>query len=772
MPTGQTLRTMQCDLALSHWGAYEIERSGPNASLRGWKGDPDPSPIGLGMLEAYASPLRIQRPAVRVGWLEGRRREGRGREPFVEVSWETALDLVADELRNVIARNGNEAIFGGSYGWSSAGRFHHAQSQVHRFLNMIGGYVRHSDSYSLGAGRVVMPHIVADMDSLMNVHHSWEVLAEHTRLFVSFGGLPFKNSQVSPGGAMAHRARPGARRMAEAGCRFVNISPVRTDMEIDGHPVEWIPIRPNTDTAALLAIAHELIIAGRVDGAFLGSHCVGYEHWRDYVLGRMDGQPKTPRWAEAITGVSHGVLSLLAHDLAATRSLINLNWSLQRADHGEQPFWAGVAVAALLGQIGLPGGGFGVGYGPSNITGGRYQRVQAPTLSQGRNAVSAFIPCARIADMLLEPGKPFNYNGREYRYPDIEFVYWAGGNPFHHHQDLHRLVRAWAKPRAVVVHEQVWNATARMADIVLPVTATIERDDIGSAALEPLLVAMRKLAEPPGEARDDYEIFSALSRRLGVEQAFTEGRTATEWLRHLYEQWSGKMGEGGYLVPDFGVFWESGALEMPLPDRPVVMLEAFRRDVEANPLKTPSGKIELFSERVASFGYADCPGYAAWFEPAEWLGSADAGKYPLHLLSDQPGTKLHSQLDFSELSLSRKVAGREAVLIASADASLRGIADGDVVRVFNARGSCLAGARLSPGVMPGVARISTGAWWDPLVPGDPTALDLHGNANTLTRDAGASQLSQGCAAQTCLVQIEKFVGEAPPTRAHSRPVLL
>ncbi|MES3000850.1 MAG: molybdopterin-dependent oxidoreductase [Pseudomonadota bacterium] len=768
----KALNTVDCDLALSHWGAYEVDRSGAAPTLRAWRGDPDPSPIGLGMLDAYASPLRIQRPAVRAGWLEGRRRTGRGCEPFVEVSWDEALDLVAGELRQVIDRHGNEAVFAGSYGWSSAGRFHHAQGQVHRFLNMLGGYVRHNDSYSLGAGRVVMPHIVADMDSLVSMHHSWEVLARHTRLFVSFGGVPHGNSQVNPGGAMAHRARPGLRSLAAAGCRIVNISPVRADLQVEGVEAEWIPIRPNTDAAALLAIAHEIISCGNVDQAFVESHCVGFGRWRDYVMGVTDAQPKSPAWAEKITGVPARVLSDLARDLARTRSFVNPNWSLQRADHGEQPFWAGVGVAALLGQIGLPGGGFGVGYGPTNIAGGRHKRVPGPTFSQRRNAVEAFIPCARISDMLLAPGATFSYNGREHRYPDIELVYWVGGNPFHHHQDLHRLARAWAKPRAVIVHEQVWNTCARMADIVLPVTASVERDDIGSAAREPLLVAMRKVMPAPGEARDDYEIFSALSRRLGVERELTEGRSVADWLRHMYAEWAVKMGKLGYVAPAFDAFWRSGALEMPLPDEPVVMLEAFRRDPMAHPLKTPSGKIELFSERIASFGYEDCPGFAAWMEPSEWLGSPKAAAFPLHLLSNQPSTKLHSQLDFSSLSLSRKVAGREAILLSPDDARARGIVDGDLVRVFNARGACLAGAVVSPDVMPGVVRIATGAWWDPLEPGNPDSLDAHGNANTLTRDAGASRLSQGCAAQTCLVDVEKFKGEPPPMRAHTLPTIV
>ncbi len=763
------LAAVRCDLALAHWGAYEVERAGPRATLKSWRNDPDPSPIGFGMLEAYRSPLRVSRPAVRLGWLERRRREGRGREPFVEVSWDTAIDLVAGELRRIVANHGNTAIFGGSYGWSSAGRFHHAQSQVHRFLNTLGGYVRHTESYSLGAGRAVVPHIVANMDELQLSHHSWEVLAGSTRLFLAFGGVPGRNAQVSAGGAIEHRARAGLEALARAGGRIVLFSPARSDLDAADSAVEWIPIRPNTDTAVMLALAYELLSTGRHDERFLRTHCVGFEHWRDYLSGRLDDTVKDADWAEPIAQVPASRLRALARQMADSRTFINMAWSLQRADHGEQPFWAGIALAAMLGQIGLPGGGFGTGYGPTNVIGSPYELIPGPTLPQGRNAVDAFIPCARIADLLLEPNGTFHYNGSERRYPEIRLVYWAGGDPFHHHQDLNRLVRAWARPETIVVHEQVWNAGARMADIVLPATASVERDDIGFAAREPLLVAMKAIEAAPGEARDDYAILTALAGRLGKERAFTEGRCARAWLVHMYEGWKEALKQRGYLAPDFDVFWMSGAVQLPRAARPLVMFERFRADPVANPLKTPSGRIEIFSERVASFGYEDCPGYPAWFEPAEWLGGPLAERYPLHLLSDQPANRLHSQLDFSAHSLAHKVAGREPLRINRVDAASRGIADGDVVRVFNGRGACLAGAVVTDDLRPGVVKLSTGAWWDPDRLGEPGVLDRHGNPNVLTRDVGASKLSQGCTAQTCLVQVERLETRAPPVAAFEPP---
>ena len=762
----------------THWGVYEAVGSGNAMRLQAFSRDPSPSPIGLSMLEAARGPLRVRRPAVRRSWLAARRgdmpqaqRGLRGQEPFIEVEWDEALDLVAAEIERVRTAHGNSAIFAGSYGWSSAGRFHHAQSQVHRFYNALGGYVRHADSYSLGAARVLMPHIVASMEELFGLHTSWRVMAEHTRLFVTFGGVPAKNAQVASGGAMEHMVPGGLRRMAQAGVRFINISPVRDDIDTGGE-VEWIPIRPGTDTALLLAIAHTLLQEGLHNPAFLSSHCVGFDQVAPYLLGQSDGQPKDAAWAERITEVPAERIVSLAREMASTRTMLNVAWSLQRSHHGEQPFWAMITVAAMLGQIGLPGGGFGVGYGTNNALGNDNAKFSGPTLPQGHNAVREFIPVARITDMLENPGKQFHYNGASHTYPDIRLIHWAGGNPFHHHQDLNRLLAAWqSKPETIVVNEQYWTPTAKLADIVLPATTALEREDIGYASRERFMIAMKKVLEPVGQARDDYDIFTAIAGRLGARQTFTEGRTSAEWLSCMYEESRPRASRGGMPLPSFDEFWERELLDLAQPEAEVVMFREFREDPAAHPLSTPSGRIELYSERIASFGHADCPGHAVWMEPVEWLGCETSKRFPLHLLSDQPFTKLHSQLDHAAYSRDNKIAGREPITLSPADARQRGLAAGDVARVFNDRGACLAAVRISNDIRPGVVKLSTGAWFDPSAWKSEGAgnLEKHGNPNVLTLDIGASSLSQGCIAQTCLVQIEKLTSPPPPPTPWTLP---
>jgi biotin/methionine sulfoxide reductase len=351
------------------------------------------------------------------------------------------------------------------------------------------------------------------------------------------------------------------------------------------------------------------------------------------------------------------------------------------------------------------------------------------------------------------------------QYPDIKLVYWAGGNPFHHHQDINRLRRAFNVPQTIVVHESAWTPMAKFADIVLPATMTLERDDIGAAATDQRLIAMRRAVDPVGEARDDFDIFAALSRRLGVEQAFTEGRDTRQWLAHLYEPTRRALADAGRDAPDFDEFWRRGELALPPAPDDGGFLRAFRNDPINNKLPTPSGKIEIHSKAIAGFGYDDCPPHPAWLASTEPPDS----RHPLTLIANQPATRLHSQLDFGAYSQSKKIAGRKPVRLNPVDAARRSIADGDIVRLFNDRGACLAAAAVTDDVMPGVVQLSTGAWYDPQAGAAEHPLCVHGNPNVLTRDIGTSRLAQGCCGQVTVVECEKYTGSLPAIRAFDPP---
>ena len=355
---------------LTHWGTFEAVSDGERLTeVRPWRGDPEPMPLIDNVASAQHHPTRITQPHVRKGWLDhGPGAPGRGDEPFVPVSWDTALDLLSGELRRVYRDHGAEAVYGGSYGWASAGRFHHAQSQVHRFLNCLGGYVRHVNSYSLGTSTVLLPYVIADVNVLQTHATAKSVIAEHSELVVAFGGLSPKNAAVSPGGVSRHHARGWISAARARGCRFVSVSPLRDDTPAEAR-AEWIAPRPGTDAALMLALAQVLDVDGLADSGFLERYTVGFPRFARYLRGEANGVVKDPAWASAITGVPAARIGELAREMAAARTMVTVSWSLQRARHGEQPLWLGVVLAAMLGQIGLPGGGFGHGYGSAALVG-------------------------------------------------------------------------------------------------------------------------------------------------------------------------------------------------------------------------------------------------------------------------------------------------------------------------------------------------------------------------------------------------------------------
>jgi len=758
----------------SHWGAYEVNvEKDVVTGVRPFVGDTDPSPILGNISSTVRHRSRIAGPMVRTGWLENGPGPDarRGADQYVPVSWEELTRRLSGELRRVIDTHGNAAIYAGSYGWASAGRFHHAQSQLHRFLNLLGGYVSSVNTYSNAAGEVILDRVIGSMRGLLGTRStSWQQIVEHTDLFVAFGGVPLKNSAVSPGGQSFHNVSSHLREGKTRGTEYVFFSPLRDDIP-DYVQASWQPLVPGTDVAVMLGLAHTLVTEGLHDRAFLDLYCHGFDTFERYLLGADDGLAKSAEWASGLSEIPANEIRALARKMVSGRTMINVSWSLQRADHGEQPVWMGVTLAAMIGQVGLPGGGFGFGYGSMGSIGQGQLPFGVPVLAQGRNPVKGFIPVARIADMLLNPGQPFDYNGKKLTYPDIKLVYWAGGNPFHHHQDLSRLRQAFARAETIVVHDPFWTAMAKHADIVVPSTITLERDDLGASYSDPVMIAMKQATDPYESSRSDFATFTELANALGIGEAFTEGRTAAEWIRHLYETWRTKLKAVVPAIPEFDSFWQDGYLDLPYSDQSTVAFSSFRADPDANPLRTPSGKIDIFSDSIDSFGYDDCRGHPTWFEPREWPGSPEFERFPMQLVANNPSTRLHSQLDAGAWSQASKIQGREPARMNPADAVARGIADGEVVKLFNERGTCLAGVRISENVRPGVIQLSTGAWFDPLDPLDAKSICVHGNPNVLTFDQGTSRLAQGCTGQLALVQVERFRGELPPIRAYDPPVI-
>lgn len=751
----------------SHWGAFSAAWNGATLSVRPHPGDPNPSALLGNFPGSLRHKARIAQPMIRKGWLQhGPGPDARrGEDAFVAVSWDEALDRLAAELERVKSLTGLESIFGGSYGWSSAGRFHHAQSQVHRFLNIaLGGYVRSVNTYSAGAAEVVLPHVLGDFEAVTRSNVTWEQVAESSEVVLAFGGMALKNTQVAAGGVSRHVERDAMRRASQRGCRFITISPQKDDLPAEISP-QWVPIRPGTDVALMLGLCNEIVRTDKCDRAFIDKYGDGWDVFEDYLFGRCDGVDKSVEWAASVCDLSTECIREIAHAICGRRTLVVVAHALQRAEHGEQPVWMGAVLSVVLGQLGASGGGYNYALGTMAHYGRRLNAVPVASLNQGRNAVTDFIPVARFTDMLLHPGEPYRYNGQHRIYPRIKLAYWAGGNPFHHQQDLNRLHRAICSLDTLVVHEIGWTATARHADFVLPSTMSLEREDIGGGSSDPLMVAMHRIAPAFEQARDDYDIFCGLAERLGRLPEFSEGRDSRDWLRYLYGSTERALREQGLDAPTFDEFWEQG--ELLLPQRPDDggALRAFRDDPHGHPLKTPSGKVQISSRVIGGFGDADCPAHPAWMPPSD----APCEAFPLWLVSNQPATRLHSQLDFGGYSNSGKRGEREVCTLHPRAAAERSIFEGDIVRLFNERGACLASVRLSADMRPDIVRLPTGAWHDPQADVSGRPLCVHGNPNVLTRDAGTSSLAQGSTGQLTRVQVVRFTEPLPPVRAFTPP---
>lgn len=705
---------------------------------------------GAGYRSRTYAPARIKYPMKRKGWEPGNPSpEGRGKDEFVRISWDEAASLVADEYERIRDEYGDEAVFAGSYGWQSKGSLGNAIASLHRLLNLTGGYIDDSETYSTAAMRVSAPYTYGTHWPPLN--NAVDV-KQNSDLVVWWATDPEVLGDIWSESTHSKFIQD----LDEEGVDQIHINPKVTESQLVTD-AEHIPIRQNTDTAMMAAVCHTLLEEDLHDQEFLDEYTVGFEDFKQYILGGEDGQPKTPEWAEEITEVPADSIRDLARRMANNRTFITMGWVLQRMDHGEQPVRMLGALGAMLGQIGLPGGGVNYafleeGLGLTSFDGTGPGGFPVPSNPLGGEQMSdSSIPVAHIAEMLKNPGGEYQYDGGTWTYPDIELVHWAGGNPFSHHQDTNDLLEAWRKPETIIVNEINWTATAEHADIVLPAVTRMEAPDIASWGRA--VFANQQPIEPLFEAKDDYEIHRLIAEEMGVGMLYTEGNSRMDWIESFYEATDVPM--------SFDEFWEEeGYYLYDLTGEPSSAWEDWREDPNENPMDTPSGLLEITSSQLEEYDLDDCPATPKWIEPGEWLGADKASEYPFHLSTPHPRRRLHSQFDNVPLLRKHmKVANREPVWINAQDAEEKGIEDGDVVRVWNDRGQTLAGAIVTERMKPNHVALSYGSWWEPEEPGETGSLGLDGNANLLTKDNHTSSLAQGPDVDSQLVNIEKYGGD-------------
>ncbi|WCE32197.1 trimethylamine-N-oxide reductase 2 [Vibrio sp. SCSIO 43137] len=727
---------------------------------------------------------RVKFPMVRKGYLENpsNPQGKRGDDDFVRVSWDEAYKLIHQQHMRIRNENGAESIFAGSYGWRSSGVLHKAQTLLQRYMSMAGGYSGHLGDYSTGAAQVIMPHVMGSIE-VYEQQTTYPMVLENSQVVVLWGMNPLNTLKIAwtstdcSGLEFFHQLK-------QSGKTIIAIDPMRSEtVEFLGKTVQWIAPHPMTDVAMMLGIAHALVSKGKHDKAFLDKYTTGYEKFEDYLFGKSDGVEKTPQWAEKICGVPAEQLETLAKIFSENRTMLMSGWGIQRQQYGEQRHWMLATLAAMLGQIGLPGGGFGLSYHYSN--GGNPTRdagvLPAISASIGggssagndwaiSGAVNSF-PVARIVEALENPGKKYMHNGHELTFPDVKMIWWAGGGNFTHHQDTNRLISAWQKPELIVISEIYWTAAAKHADVVLPITTSFERNDMTMTGdySNQHLVPMKQVVKPQGEARNDFDVFADMAELLkaGGRDVFTEGKDEMGWLKGFYDAAQKAAKSARIRMPKFGKFWNDNQLiEMKFNNKAAQFVRHadFRNDPILNPLGTPSGKIEIYSKTIEGYRLKDCPAHPTWLEPTEFYLKTTGDE--LQLMTAHAAHRLHSQFNYAGLREQYAIANREPISINTDDAKARGIKSGDLVRVYNDRGQVLAGALVTDGIKKGAVCIHEGGWPDL---DKETGLCKNGGANVLTLDIPTSRLANGCAANSALVKLEKYTGPALELTAFTPP---
>ncbi|HGO5856248.1 TPA: trimethylamine-N-oxide reductase TorA [Mannheimia haemolytica] len=765
----------------SHWGAMRAKiENGRVAEIKPFEFDKHPTEMLNGIKGLIYSDSRIRYPMVRLDWLKNRHNSNtaqRGDNRFVRVTWDEALDLFYQELERVQKEYGPWALHTANVGWRSTGQFHSCGNHMIRAIAMHGNSVGTAGDYSTGAGQTILPYVLGSTE-VYSQGTSWEIILKESENIIFWASDPVKNLQVG-WNCETHEAYAYLEKLKEKvaakGVNVICVDPVKSKTQ-NFLGCEQQYINPQTDVPFMLALAHTLYTENLYDKKFLDMYTVGFEKFLPYLLGETEDKvAKTPEWAAEICGISADKIREFARMLAGKRTQFIFGWAIQRQQHGEQPYWMGAVLASMLGQIGLAGGGISYAHHYSSIgipeSGAAMPGAFPLNIDEGQTpkydnkdykGYSDTIPVARMTDSLLHAGETIDYNGKKVTYAPFKMAIFTGCNQWHRQSERNKMKQAFQKLETIVSINYSWTATCRFSDIVLPACTPFERNDIdayGSYSNRGV-IAMHKLIDPLYDSRSDFEIFRDLCRRFGKEKEYSRGMDEMQWVEKLYKDCR-RENKGKFEMPEFAEFWQKGYVLFP-EGKPWVRHADFREDPELHALGTPSGFIEIYSNKIASFGYDDCKGHPMWFEKAERShGGKNSDKFPYWLQSVHPDKRLHSQLcESKELRETYSVQGREPLYINPQDAAKHGIQDGDLVRVFNDRGQAIVGAVLSDNFPTGVVRLQEGAWYSPL---DESvgAIDTYGDPNTMTLDIGSSKLAQAVSANTCLVNIEKFVGNAP-----------
>jgi anaerobic dimethyl sulfoxide reductase subunit A len=694
---------------------------------------------GRSYLRRQYHPDRLKYPMKRIG--------KRGEGKFKRISWDEALDTMAHEIIRVKERYGNGAFYV-PYGTGSYNQTNGRQT-AERLFNTIGGSLGFYNSYSWAAISKATPYVFGT-NVTGNQRQDWV----NARYIIMWSWNPCEMRDGTNSEYFLKKAK-------ENGAKIICIDP-RMSLSAVSLADEWIAIRPGTDVALMSAMAYVMIEENLYDKEFVDKYCIGFdesqmpegaenaESYKDYILGIKDGIPKTAEWAENITTIPRETITRIAREYALTKpAMLYQGYGMQRRAYGETAVIGGCVLAALTGNIGIKGG-CASGIALQANDGGPLWTI----FPVGDNPVKAKIPTFLWSEAVLrgcEMTEKEGLRGAEKLESNIKLIYAVATNALiNQHANVNRNAKILADESLVeflVVHEQFLTPTARFADILLPVCTQFEMwglEDGWKYGDEVIL--MPKIVEPPFETKSDYEICSLVAKRLGVKEKYTEGKDEKGWIEWAIEQYRKRRFPE---VPNLEEFERSnlGVYSVPV-NKPAIAFEDFRGDPANHPLKTPSGKIELFSKELYDMNDPEyIPPVPKYIQEWESPFGKESEKYPLQAIGHHYMSRVHSTHDNNDWT---NEAFPQRLFLNPIDALDRKIKDGDLVKIFNDRGMIIIPCRITKRILPGVVDLPQGAWWTP----DKNGIDRRGCINVLTSEKW-TPLAFGNAQHTIMVQVEK-----------------
>lgn len=692
-------------------------------------------------------PERLKYPMLRIG--------KRGEGKFKRISWDQAINLLADKLKYTINQYGNEAIYY-QYGTGTTGANLSGRNVCKRFLSSIGGFLNYHGDYSSGQITAIQPYIYGNAkDSLLDQ-------IKHSDLVVMFGHN-VAETRMSGGGQVTELFNA----LAQSNARVIIIDPRRSESVV-GYNAEWIPIIPGTDAALVAAIGYALLEEDKIDEAMLNRYCVGwnadslpdsappFSDYKSYILGLGDDRtPKTPEWAAKKTGIPAAKIRQLALDIVnAKAAWISQGWGAQRWQNGEHTARAIMLLPIITGQFGKRGTNIGTWGG--SVT---YPVPGLNLLNPIKTSIPFFLWTKAIADPDSMTAKNAYILGKDKLDVGIKFLWSYASNVIgNQHADLnqtHQILQDESKCEFILVWDTHMTASARYADLLLPDVSSVESNDLINNSYATgayhYFIRMQRAIKPLWENRPAYEVLTELAEKMGVKEKFTQGRTQDEWIAYSYE----RMRKQNPDLPPFADTDGMGVIDRKLADSDAqIALKDFRDDPINQPLNTPSGKIEIYSEALAKiageweFDEQDMlypiPAYLPAIEGSEDIAMRQ--KYPLQMIGFH--IKGHCHSSYSNLPQLREAVA-SSIWINPLDAEQRQIKHGQLVEVFNDRGRLYIPAKVTPRILPGVIAIPQGLW----AKTNAAGIDIGGCVNRLT-SMRPSVLAKSNPQHTNLVEIK------------------